>query len=35
MTDRELLEMAAKAAGLHINTAMQAERDAILGPEKA
>lgn len=30
MTDRELLEMAAKAAGLKIHARRQAERDAIL-----
>ena len=35
MTDRELLEMAAKAAGLKIHTKAQAERDAIMDPEKA
>jgi hypothetical protein len=35
MTDRELLEAAAKAAGLMIHEARQAERDALIGPEKA
>lgn len=29
MTDRELLELAAKAAGIVINTSRQAERDAL------
>ena len=29
MTDRELLELAAKAAGYTVNASMQAERDAI------
>lgn len=35
MSDRELLEMAAKAAGLKIYASAQAERDAIVDPEKA
>jgi len=35
MTDRELLELAAKAAGLMIHEERQAERDALIGPEKA
>jgi len=34
-TDRELLELAAKAAGLKINKKAQAARDAILNPETA
>lgn len=34
-TDRKLLELAAKAAGLKIHTKAQAERDAIMDPEKA
>lgn len=35
MADRELLEWAAKAAGLVVNAEKQAARDASLGPEKA
>ena len=35
MTDREYLEAAAKAAGLMIHEERQAERDALIGPEKA
>jgi hypothetical protein len=35
MTDRELLENAAKAAGLMSHEARQAERDALIGPDKA
>ncbi|MNH08815.1 hypothetical protein D3C79_682480 [compost metagenome] len=35
MTDRELLELAAKAAGLKINQAFQAQRDAAMNPVKA
>ncbi|QPN47996.1 hypothetical protein I5S86_10930 [Priestia aryabhattai] len=35
MTDRELLELAAKAAGLKINQAFQAQRDAVMAPAKA
>ena len=34
-TDRELLELAAKAAGLEIAKANQAERDALVGREAA
>ena len=34
MTDRELLELAAKAAGMVIHEARQAERDASFDPEK-
>jgi 2,4-dienoyl-CoA reductase-like NADH-dependent reductase (Old Yellow Enzyme family) len=35
MTDRELIELAAKAAGLKINESMQAERDALIHPYTA
>ena len=35
LTDRELLELAAKAAGLNINQAFQAQRDAAMDPAKA
>lgn len=35
LTDRELLELAAKAAGLKINQAFQAQRDAVMAPAKA
>jgi len=35
MSDRELLELAAKAAGLRINQAFQAQRDAVSDPAKA
>lgn len=35
MNDRELIEMAAKAAGMEINQARQAERDALIDPETA
>lgn len=35
MSDRELLEDAAKAAGLTVSTRMQAERDAEIDPETA
>lgn len=35
MSDRELLELAAKAAGFKIDSAWQEERDALIGPEKA
>lgn len=35
LTDRELLELAAKAAGLRINQAFQAQRDAVIDPTKA
>lgn len=35
MNDRELLEMAAKAAGMEINQARQAERDTLIDPETA
>jgi len=35
MSDRELLELAAKAAGLEINQARQAERDALIDPQTA
>lgn len=34
-TDRELLELAAKAAGLRINTKAQAERDVLIDPSAA
>lgn len=34
-TDRELLELAAKAARLKINTKAQAERDALIDPSTA
>lgn len=34
-TDRELLELAAKAAGMKINQARQAERDAMIDPQTA
>jgi len=34
-TDREWLELAAKAAGLEINNARQAERDALIEPSTA
>lgn len=33
MTDRELLEYAAKAAGFKINKERQAERDSLISPE--
>ncbi|GLO03321.1 hypothetical protein PPUJ13061_32190 [Pseudomonas putida] len=35
LTDRELLELAARAAGLKINQAFQAQRDAVVDPAKA
>ncbi|WP_236248328.1 hypothetical protein [Pseudomonas mosselii] len=35
LTDRELLELAARAAGLNINQAFQAQRDAAINPAKA
>ncbi|MEV1885805.1 hypothetical protein ABZR68_12100 [Pseudomonas aeruginosa] len=35
MNDRELLELAARAAGMKINEQRQAERDAIVDPETA
>ena len=35
MSDRKLLELAAKAAGLTINAKAQAERDAAMDPEAA
>ncbi len=35
MSDRELLGLAAKAAGLRINQAFQAQRDAVVDPAKA
>lgn len=35
MTDRELLELAAKAAGLVVDREWQAKRDAICDPRKA
>lgn len=35
MTDRELLELAAYAAGLDINKERQAERDRLIDPETA
>lgn len=35
MTDRELLELAAKAVGYTINAAQQAARDKLGDPEKA
>jgi hypothetical protein len=35
MNDRELLEFAAKAAGLAINKRRQAERDACMNPDYA
>ena len=35
LTDRELLELAAKAVGLKINQAFQAQRDAVMDPAKA
>lgn len=35
MTDRELLEMAAKAIDYEINLARQAERDKLVDPEHA
>ena len=35
MQDRELLELAAKAAGLQINRRAQAERDALIDPTTA
>lgn len=34
-TDRELIELAAKAAGLRINAPRQSERDAVVDPKKA
>ncbi len=35
MTDRELLELAAKAAGLEIHKQIQAKRDSSIDPEAA
>ncbi|MCS8292497.1 hypothetical protein N0517_10750 [Pseudomonas aeruginosa] len=35
MNDRELLELAARAAGMQINEQRQAERDAIVDPATA
>ncbi|MCT5287589.1 hypothetical protein LZL11_24150 [Pseudomonas aeruginosa] len=35
MNDRELLELAARAAGMQINEQRQAERDSIVDPAKA
>jgi hypothetical protein len=35
MTDRELLELAAKAAGLKVHAKHQAERDAMIDPTAA
>lgn len=35
MTDRELLEAAAKAAGHKVNKEQQAERDSVVDPETA
>ena len=35
MDDRELLELAAKAAGMRVSKVRQAERDAMLDPKTA
>ena len=35
LTDRELLELAAKAAGMEINREWQAARDLVSNPDKA